>query len=174
MYTMAKVSALVKHKSWRLPNMWLMEVVRNSSWRCLLATSPANDMKAVTKKKKMLAEMCRRTHENHKGRNSADEVTISCIDPSAMTDGLFVGSAESLNYLLSKMWQAHFLFVCFIPFIAELWDAFCFVSPPCKIRVRPTLGWLYGPNESYKHINGSSGASKSLLVSVLGTGDYSA
>lgn len=125
-------------------------------------------------KKKMLAEMCRRTHENHKGRNSADEVTISCIDPSAMTDGLFVGSAESLNYLLSKMWQAHFLFVCFIPFIAELWDAFCFVSPPCKIRVRPTLGWLYRPNESYKHINGSSGASKSLLVSVLGTGDYSA
>lgn len=69
----------------------------------MLATSPANDMKAVTKKKKMLAEMCRRTHENHKGRNSADEVTISCIDPSAMTDGLFVGSAESLNYLLSKM-----------------------------------------------------------------------
>lgn len=60
--------------------------------------------------------MCRETHENHKGRNSADEVIISCIDPSAMTDGLFVGNAESLDYLLSKMWQAHFF--CFIPFIA--------------------------------------------------------
>lgn len=57
-----------------------------------------------------------------------------------------------------------FLFVCFILFIAELWDSFCFVSHPCKIRVRPTLGWLYGPNESYKHISGSSDASKNLLV----------
>lgn len=57
--------------------------------------------------------------ENHKGRNSADEVTISCIDPSAMTDGLFVGSAESLNYLLSKMWQARF-FCLFVSYFSLL------------------------------------------------------